>query len=57
MSPLLDTHAWIWWLQGDEGLTSRERASLETMTIWSGPSNSTDFATIWLRLRRSVPLW
>jgi hypothetical protein len=29
MSPLLDTHAWIWWLQGDEGLTSRERASLD----------------------------
>jgi PIN domain nuclease of toxin-antitoxin system len=31
MSPLLDTHAWIWWLQGDEGLTSRERSSLDDL--------------------------
>ena len=29
MSPLLETHAWIWWLQGDEGLTPRERSSLD----------------------------
>ncbi len=29
MSPLLDTHAWIWWLEGDERLGPRERSALD----------------------------
>jgi PIN domain nuclease of toxin-antitoxin system len=31
MSLVLDTHAWIWWLQGYAGLTARERSSLDNL--------------------------
>lgn len=29
MSPLLDTHAWIWWLTGQRDLRADERAALD----------------------------
>ena len=31
MSLVLDTHAWVWWLQGDAGLTARERSTLDDL--------------------------
>jgi len=31
MSPLLDTHAWIWWLQGNESLSLKERSTLDDL--------------------------
>lgn len=33
MSLVLDTHAWVWWLQGYAGLTSRERSTLDKLSI------------------------
>ena len=32
MSLVLDTHAWVWWLQGDAGLTARERSTLDDLS-------------------------
>jgi PIN domain nuclease of toxin-antitoxin system len=32
MSVVLDTHAWVWWLQGYAGLTSRERSGLDNLS-------------------------
>jgi PIN domain nuclease of toxin-antitoxin system len=29
--PLLDTHAWIWWISGDSRLTLREREALDNL--------------------------
>ncbi len=29
--PLLDTHAWIWWICGDSRLTLREREALDNL--------------------------
>lgn len=29
--PLLDTHAWVWWICGDPRLTSREREALDNL--------------------------
>ena len=29
--PLLDTHAWLWWLDGSGSLTRRERAALDEL--------------------------
>ena len=29
--PLLDTHAWIWWICGDSRLTPREREALDNL--------------------------
>ena len=31
MSLVLDTHAWVWWLRGDTGLTARERSTLDDL--------------------------
>ena len=31
MSVLLDTHVWIWWLRGDQGLPARERTALDAL--------------------------
>lgn len=30
--PLLDTHAWVWWICGDPRLTAREREALDTLS-------------------------
>jgi PIN domain nuclease of toxin-antitoxin system len=29
--PLLDTHAWVWWICGDSRLTPRERETLDNL--------------------------
>ena len=29
--PLLDTHAWVWWICGDLRLTARERDALDSL--------------------------
>jgi PIN domain nuclease of toxin-antitoxin system len=29
--PLLDTHAWVWWICGDSRLTAREREVLDSL--------------------------
>lgn len=29
--PLLDTHAWVWWICGDPRLTARERDALDSL--------------------------
>jgi PIN domain nuclease of toxin-antitoxin system len=29
--PLLDTHAWVWWICGDPRLTAREREALDNL--------------------------
>ena len=29
--PLLDTHAWVWWICGDPRLTARERNALDNL--------------------------
>lgn len=29
--PLLDTHAWVWWICGDPRLTERERDALDSL--------------------------
>jgi len=31
---LLDTHAWLWWLDGTGELTSRERRTLDALAEW-----------------------
>jgi len=31
MSVVLDTHAWVWWLQGNTSLTPRERSALDDL--------------------------
>jgi PIN domain nuclease of toxin-antitoxin system len=35
--PLLDTHAWVWWICGDERLTARERDELDNLPPSSRP--------------------
>lgn len=30
--PLLDTHAWVWWICGDARLTEREREALDNLS-------------------------
>jgi hypothetical protein len=63
MSPLLDTHAWIWWLQGDESLTSRERSSLDDLPrdlrpcIHHRSAPGSEPLICLPNFVRSVPLW
>lgn len=40
--PLLDTHAWVWWICGDSRLTQREREALDNL----GPSERPVLAEI-----------
>ncbi len=40
--PLLDTHAWIWWICGDSRLTRHEREALDNL----GPSERPVLAEI-----------
>ena len=35
--PLLDTHAWVWWICGDARLTARERDELDNLPPSSRP--------------------
>jgi len=35
--PLLDTHAWVWWICGDSRLTAREREELDNLPPPSRP--------------------
>jgi PIN domain nuclease of toxin-antitoxin system len=35
--PLLDTHAWVWWICGDSRLTAREREELDNLPPSSRP--------------------
>jgi PIN domain nuclease of toxin-antitoxin system len=35
--PLLDTHAWLWWLDGSGRLTARERAGLDRLSESARP--------------------
>jgi len=35
--PLLDTHAWLWWLDGSGDLTRRERSRLDDLAAGSRP--------------------
>jgi PIN domain nuclease of toxin-antitoxin system len=35
--PLLDTHAWVWWICGDSRLTARERDALDNLPPSSRP--------------------
>lgn len=35
--PLLDTHAWLWWLNGSGSLTRRERAGLDEFAKGARP--------------------
>lgn len=35
--PLLDTHAWVWWICGDARLTARERDALDNLPAHERP--------------------
>ena len=35
--PLLDTHAWVWWICGDARLTPRERDALDNLPAHERP--------------------
>ena len=35
--PLLDTHAWVWWICGDARLAARERDELDNLPPSSRP--------------------
>lgn len=37
MSVLLDTHIWIWWLTGQDRLSSRERTGLDSLAAGEPP--------------------
>lgn len=40
IAPLLDTHAWVWWVQGDRRLGAREAAALDRLPPGNRPAIS-----------------
>lgn len=37
IAPVLDTHAWIWWMLGDPGLSAAEREALDSLPANNRP--------------------
>lgn len=65
LSPLLDTHVWIWWMLGDPGLSRGEREALDALPADARPVISDislwEFATLVdlgrIQIRCSVEDW